>query len=231
MAPALGVVEPNYRLKACATIGRPKSSTACNLFVPDHASQTNCLRYAVGISSFAVKKLPKLSWPFGFGAPISTDSHRPRDHRIELKYGNSVIYRLCSGSGVLRRTCGFLPIEIPSNGQVQLAGSRECASTSTFGASWENDRSVPVEPGNCFLFMMGFFERFFSADGFMPHGMCYEWNPVVIWLHVISDGFITAAYYSIPITLFYFVHKRKDPSLVGFFSVLPCSSSRAAPLI
>src|ERR1700692_4422903 len=67
------------------------------------------------------------------------------------------------------------------------------------------------------MFMMGFFERFFSADGFMPHGMCYEWNPVVIWLHVISDGFITAAYYSIPITLFYFVHKRKDPRFSWIF--------------
>ena len=44
----------------------------------------------------------------------------------------------------------------------------------------------------------------------MPHGMCYEWDPIVIWLHVISDGLITLAYYSIPITLFYFVHKRRD---------------------
>ncbi len=40
--------------------------------------------------------------------------------------------------------------------------------------------------------------------------MCYEWDPIIIWLHVISDGLITVAYYSIPITLFYFVHKRRD---------------------
>jgi signal transduction histidine kinase len=44
----------------------------------------------------------------------------------------------------------------------------------------------------------------------MPHGMCYAWNPNVIWLHVISDATITLAYYSIPITLLYFVRKRKD---------------------
>ncbi len=44
----------------------------------------------------------------------------------------------------------------------------------------------------------------------MPHGMCYDWNSGVIWLHVISDGTITLAYYSIPITLLYFVRKRKD---------------------
>jgi PAS domain S-box-containing protein len=62
----------------------------------------------------------------------------------------------------------------------------------------------------CFLFMMGFFKQFFSSDGFMPHGMCYQWDPVVIWLHVISDSLITVAYFSIPISLVYFVRKRKD---------------------
>jgi PAS domain S-box-containing protein len=60
------------------------------------------------------------------------------------------------------------------------------------------------------LIMMDFFRRIFSTDGFMPHGMCYEWDPVVIWLNVISDSFITLAYYSIPITLFCFVQRRKD---------------------
>lgn len=57
---------------------------------------------------------------------------------------------------------------------------------------------------------MNFLERLFSTDGFMPHGMCYLWNPAVIWLHVISDGLIALAYYSIPLTLVYFVRKRKD---------------------
>jgi len=44
----------------------------------------------------------------------------------------------------------------------------------------------------------------------MPHGHCYMWDPALIWLHVLSDGFIALAYYSIPITLIYFVRKRKD---------------------
>src|SRR5471032_2699777 len=57
---------------------------------------------------------------------------------------------------------------------------------------------------------MGLIERLFSSDGFMPHGMCYEWNPAVIWLHVVSDALIALAYYSIPLTLIYFVRKRKD---------------------
>ncbi len=44
----------------------------------------------------------------------------------------------------------------------------------------------------------------------MPHGMCYEWAPGIIWLNVVSDGLITLAYYSIPLILVYYVHKRKD---------------------
>jgi signal transduction histidine kinase len=57
---------------------------------------------------------------------------------------------------------------------------------------------------------MGWLERLFSTKDFMPHGMCYEWDPTVIWLHVVSDAMIALAYYSIPLTLVYFVRKRKD---------------------
>jgi signal transduction histidine kinase len=57
---------------------------------------------------------------------------------------------------------------------------------------------------------MDFLERIFSTTGFMPHGHCYNWDPGVLWLNVISDAFITFAYYSIPLTLIYFVRKRQD---------------------
>ena len=57
---------------------------------------------------------------------------------------------------------------------------------------------------------MGWLERLFSTSEFMPHGMCYQWNNSVIILHVISDALIALAYYSIPLTLVYFVRKRKD---------------------
>ena len=58
--------------------------------------------------------------------------------------------------------------------------------------------------------MPDFLSRIFSSDGFMPHGHCYLWNPGLVWLHVISDGFIALAYTSIPFTLLHLVRKRKD---------------------
>jgi PAS domain S-box-containing protein len=50
----------------------------------------------------------------------------------------------------------------------------------------------------------------FLANSFIPHGHCYLWKPGLVWLHVISDGLVAFAYYSIPLTLFYFVRKRQD---------------------
>jgi PAS domain S-box-containing protein len=50
----------------------------------------------------------------------------------------------------------------------------------------------------------------FSQNGFMPHGMCYLWQPGIMALHVASDAFIALAYFSIPVTLFYFARKRAD---------------------
>jgi signal transduction histidine kinase/CheY-like chemotaxis protein len=49
-----------------------------------------------------------------------------------------------------------------------------------------------------------------ATNGFLPHGMCYTWNPSLIGLHVVSDTLIGIAYFSIPITLLYFILKRRD---------------------
>jgi PAS domain S-box-containing protein len=46
--------------------------------------------------------------------------------------------------------------------------------------------------------------------GFMPHGHCYFWYPEMLWLQVGSDALITLAYYMIPVTLIYFVHRRRE---------------------
>src|SRR5216684_4397320 len=48
-----------------------------------------------------------------------------------------------------------------------------------------------------------------SAD-FMPHGYCYLWDPLILRLHVVSDGLIALAYCCIPIILIYFIRKNRD---------------------
>ncbi|WP_190533818.1 PAS domain S-box protein [Coleofasciculus sp. FACHB-542] len=58
--------------------------------------------------------------------------------------------------------------------------------------------------------MLEFLNVFFSSGGFIPHGHCYLWKPGLVWLHIVSDSLIALAYYSIPVTLFYFVRKRED---------------------
>ena len=57
--------------------------------------------------------------------------------------------------------------------------------------------------------MLDFLSKLFSSD-FMPHGMCYLWRPDILWLHAITDSLIALAYFSIPLSLAYFVRKRKD---------------------
>ena len=52
--------------------------------------------------------------------------------------------------------------------------------------------------------------NFFAAGPFIPHGHCYLWKPSLVWLHLLADSLIALAYYSIPLTLFYFVRKRQD---------------------
>ncbi|MFT4116970.1 PAS domain S-box protein [Bradyrhizobium sp.] len=43
-----------------------------------------------------------------------------------------------------------------------------------------------------------------------PHGICLLWEPELIWLHVVSDACIAAAYFSIPFALAILVTKRRD---------------------
>jgi PAS domain S-box-containing protein len=57
--------------------------------------------------------------------------------------------------------------------------------------------------------MTEFFRNLFASD-FMPHGVCFLWNPGVLWLHAISDTIIAVSYYLIPLALVYFVWRRKD---------------------
>ena len=65
--------------------------------------------------------------------------------------------------------------------------------------------------------MQEFLQSFLASEQFIPHGHCYLWNPGLLWLHIVSDSLIALAYYSIPITLVYLVHKRWDLPFKGIF--------------
>jgi signal transduction histidine kinase/CheY-like chemotaxis protein len=71
--------------------------------------------------------------------------------------------------------------------------------------------------------------KLFSSD-YMPHGMCYYWDPVVLWLNVISDSLIALSYYAIAFLLFRFARLRRDISFkwifvaFGFF-ILACGTT------
>ncbi|MEC4984616.1 MAG: GAF domain-containing protein [Oscillatoria sp. PMC 1068.18] len=57
--------------------------------------------------------------------------------------------------------------------------------------------------------MWELFKTIFSPSHYMPHGSCYLWQTKLVWLHVLSDGLIALAYYSIPLLLIYFIRKRE----------------------
>lgn len=52
-----------------------------------------------------------------------------------------------------------------------------------------------------------------SAATLLPHGYCFQWRPELLWTHVASDAIIALAYFSIPITLVYFLRKRSGLKL------------------
>lgn len=76
----------------------------------------------------------------------------------------------------------------------------------------------------------------FSIKDFIPHGYCLAWSPGLLWLHVISDLLITFSYYSIPLSLIYFIRQRKDlpyPWLVGLFAgfIVACGTTHLLSII
>ncbi|NNM51891.1 MAG: HAMP domain-containing histidine kinase [Pseudomonadales bacterium] len=56
-----------------------------------------------------------------------------------------------------------------------------------------------------------------SSGEFMPHGFCFLWNPALLWTFVLSESIIALSYFSIPISLLYFISRRKDISFSGIF--------------
>ena len=57
---------------------------------------------------------------------------------------------------------------------------------------------------------MGVFTGLFNTAALTPHGYCLSWEPGLIALHVVSDGLITASYYSIPLAIALLLLRRAD---------------------
>ncbi|MPQ65144.1 MULTISPECIES: ATP-binding protein [unclassified Pseudomonas] len=77
---------------------------------------------------------------------------------------------------------------------------------------------------------MDYLTNLLRSDGFMPHGHCYLWIPELPWTNIISDTLIAFAYMTIPITLVYFIRKRRDIPFDWMFAafgvfILACGST------
>ncbi|MDI1298907.1 sensor domain-containing diguanylate cyclase [Methylotenera sp.] len=75
-----------------------------------------------------------------------------------------------------------------------------------------------------------------NTSNLLPHGYCINWSPTLLWLYVASDAAIVLAYYSIPLTLTYFVWQRKDLQFRGIFLlfstfILSCGTTHLLDII
>jgi signal transduction histidine kinase/CheY-like chemotaxis protein len=65
--------------------------------------------------------------------------------------------------------------------------------------------------------MLEYFSILSRARDLAPHGYCLMWQPELVWTHVLADGLIAAAYFSIPIAIVRFVIGRKDIAFSWIF--------------
>lgn len=75
-----------------------------------------------------------------------------------------------------------------------------------------------------------------ALANFMPHGMCYLWQPSLIVTESVSNGLIMVAYYAIPLLLLYFIRRRPDipnPLLFTLFAlfILACGTSHLMDIV
>lgn len=69
---------------------------------------------------------------------------------------------------------------------------------------------------------MSAFQALFCSESLLPHGFCYLWDPLLVWLHGLSDSLIAMAYFSIPPTLIYLVRKKRSIPFDWMFVCFGC---------
>ncbi len=70
--------------------------------------------------------------------------------------------------------------------------------------------------------LMNAFQALFCSESLLPHGFCYLWDPLLLWLHGLSDTLIAVAYFSIPPTLIYLVRKKRSIPFDWMFVCFGC---------
>ena len=60
------------------------------------------------------------------------------------------------------------------------------------------------------MMIWNFLNHLLFTGNYIPHGYCYLWQRELLAIHIVSDSIIAMAYYSIPISLIYFMRQRKD---------------------
>lgn len=76
------------------------------------------------------------------------------------------------------------------------------AASMRLGPHWDGDKPLVKQ-------MIEFFSNILSQNGFMPHGMCFQWQPAILWMHVIADLVVAIAYFSIPAALVFVLARRR----------------------
>ena len=77
--------------------------------------------------------------------------------------------------------------------------------------------------------------NWFDSRGFMPHGHCFLWIPSILWTSVVADALIALAYLTIPVTLVYFIRRRRDVPFNWMFIafgvfILACGGTHVAEI-
>lgn len=70
--------------------------------------------------------------------------------------------------------------------------------------------------------MLEFFQKLFDTTGYVARWTCGLWSPFEGWLHIVSDLGIFAAYFAIPLSIFFYaIGRRQDltfPKLYWLFA-------------
>lgn len=79
-------------------------------------------------------------------------------------------------------------------------------------------------------------EWLLGAASFVPHGYCLLWRPDLVALHAASDAATALAYFSIPVAILVFCHRRRDldfPALTVLFAafILGCGLTHVADIL